>query len=298
MSDIKRLVSEGRNPNTLDIDALPTLEMVQRINAEDQLVALAVQKVLPEIARAVDRIADGFRRGGRLIYVGAGTSGRLGILDASECPPTYGVPDGMVIGLIAGGEDAVIHSVEGAEDDAAQGAADVAALDLTSADVVVGIAASGRTPYVVGALQTARRAGAATVAVACNPGSAIATAADIAIEPVVGPEAVTGSTRMKAGTAQKMVLNMLSTGAMIRIGKTFGNLMVDLHPNNDKLRERAAGMVVEIAGCTPEQARTALAGAGYDVKLAVMMAALGLDAETARSRLERAGGVLRQAISE
>lgn len=294
--DLGRLVSEGRNPNTADIDQLPTLDVLRRINDEDKLVAAAVEKELPRIAEAVDRIVAAFQAGGRLIYVGAGTSGRLGVLDASECPPTFGVPEDMVVGLIAGGEHALRHAAEGAEDDAGQGAADIAALDLGPNDIIVGIAASGRTPYVIGALERAKSAGAATVALSCNEGSPIAAIADIAISPIVGPEAITGSTRMKSGTAQKMVLNMLTTAAMIRTGKVYGNLMVDLHPNNEKLRERAVGMVMQVAGCHAGQAAIALEKSGHDVKLAILMTVSGLDAPKARARLEAAGGILREAI--
>ncbi|MBI3310848.1 MAG: N-acetylmuramic acid 6-phosphate etherase, partial [Serratia liquefaciens] len=222
------LVSESRNPATLRLDEMTTLEMVSCFNQEDRKVPEAIEKVLPVIAQAVDLAAAALKAGGRLIYLGAGTSGRLGVLDASECPPTFGVPHGMVIGLIAGGPGALLKAVEGAEDDTALGEADLIALDLTATDMVVGLAASGRTPYVIGALRYARQLGCPTAAISCNPDSPIAHEAQVAISPVVGPEALTGSTRMKSGTAQKLVLNMLSTGAMVKLGKVYQNLMVDV----------------------------------------------------------------------
>lgn len=295
--DLAGLISEGRNPRTNDIDLMPTLEMVRVINAEDQSVALAVAETLPQIAQAIDAIAAAFERGGRLIYIGAGTSGRLGVLDASECPPTYGVPESQVVGLIAGGADAVGSSREAAEDDAGQGAADLIGIDLSAKDVVVGIAVSGRTPYVLGALDEAARRGAVTVALTCNPDSAAANRADISIAPVVGPEVVTGSTRLKSGTAQKLVLNMLSTGAMIRTGKTFGNLMVDIQAGNEKLVARSTRIVAQATGCEPERASELLADAGGVVKVAILMELTGVSAAEARGRLEAVGGVLRKAIA-
>lgn len=293
---LERLVSEGRNPRTSEIDVLPTLEMLRLISDEDKGVAQAVEAVLPQIAEAVDVIGDTLKAGGRLIYCGAGTSGRLGHLDASECPPTFGVPPGMVVALMAGGEAALTQALEGAEDDAALGAADLAAISLAARDVVVGIAASGRTPYVLGALRFARENGAATIALTCNPDSEAASLADISIAPVVGPEVLTGSTRMKAGTAQKMVLNMLSTGAMIRIGRTFGNLMVDLEAKNEKLVARAGRIVSEATGCSPQRAAELLDAAEGSAKLAILMELAGVDAAEARVQLERAGGVLRHAL--
>jgi N-acetylmuramic acid 6-phosphate etherase len=233
------LVSESRNPATLRLDEMTTLEMVSCFNQEDRKVPEAIEKVLPAIAQAVDLTAAALKAGGRLIYLGAGTSGRLGVLDASECPPTFGVPHGMVIGLIAGGPGALLKAVEGAEDDAALGEADLIALDLTATDMVVGLAASGRTPYVIGALRYARQLGCPTAAISCNPDSPIAHEAQVAISPVVGPEALTGSTRLKSGTAQKLVLNMLSTGAMVKLGKVYQNLMVDVKATNVKLVDRA-----------------------------------------------------------
>jgi len=298
MSELDQLVSEGRNPRTMDIDLLPTVDVLRRINDEDRVVPAAVEKVLPEIAAAVDRIVLAFQKGARLIYIGAGTSGRLGVLDASECPPTFGVPEGMVVGLIAGGPDALMRSLEGAEDDPKMGAKALREIGLTADDVVVGIAVSGRTPYVIGGLNYAKETGATTVALSCNPASTIAGIADIAISPVVGPEVLTGSTRLKSGTAQKLVLNMLSTASMIRIGKSFQNLMVDLNPSNKKLVARATRIVMQTTGCTAQQAKQALHKTSNDVKLAILVTITGLDVEAARVALGRAGGFLRKAISD
>ncbi|BCG81803.1 N-acetylmuramic acid 6-phosphate etherase 1 [Mesorhizobium sp. 113-3-3] len=298
MSELDLLVSEGRNPRTMDIDLLPTIDVLRKINDEDRLVPAAVEKVLPEIAAAVDRIVLAFQKGARLIYIGAGTSGRLGVLDASECPPTFGVPEDMVIGLIAGGPDALVQSTEGAEDDPKMGAKALQEIGLTPDDVVVGIAVSGRTPYVIGGLKYARQVGATTVALSCNPASTIAGIADIAISPVVGPEVLTGSTRLKSGTAQKLVLNMLTTASMIRIGKSFQNLMVDLNPSNKKLVARATRIVMQTTGCSAQQARQALHQTSNDVKLAILVTITGLDTETARAALGKAGGFLRKAISD
>lgn len=294
--ELDRLVTEGRLQESLAIDQVSTLEMVRIINEQDKQVALAVEKELPNIARAIDLIAERLRAGGRLFYVGAGTSGRLGILDASEIPPTYGAPPDLVQGIIAGGREAVFTTQEGAEDSREQGAADIAAR-VRAGDVVVGIAASGRTPYTVAALEEARRRGCATVAVTNNPGSPLAAAADVAIAPVVGPEVIMGSTRMKAGTAQKMVLNMLSTGAMIRLGKVYSNLMVDMQASNEKLRKRAVRMVVLATGCDEETAVRALAEAGGSVKQAIVALLAGVDPASARAALERADGFVREAIA-
>ncbi|MDU3935987.1 MAG: N-acetylmuramic acid 6-phosphate etherase [Serratia liquefaciens] len=258
------LVSESRNPATLRLDEMTTLEMVT---------------------------------GGRLIYLGAGTSGRLGVLDASECPPTFGVPHGMVIGLIAGGPGALLKAVEGAEDDAALGEADLIALDLTATDMVVGLAASGRTPYVIGALRYARQLGCPTAAISCNPDSPIAHEAQVAISPVVGPEALTGSTRLKSGTAQKLVLNMLSTGAMVKLGKVYQNLMVDVKATNVKLVDRACRIVVEATGAERSQAEAALTQTGFEVKPAILMILAGVDAEEAQLRLKQHDGYLRAALT-
>ncbi|MBU3823408.1 MAG: N-acetylmuramic acid 6-phosphate etherase [Candidatus Oceanisphaera merdipullorum] len=297
LNDLAKLASEGRNPDTLNIDKLDTLELLTTINAQDQQVPLAVAQVLPAITQAVDAIVAAFQQGGRLIYMGAGTSGRLGVLDASECPPTFSVPADRVIGLIAGGPEAMFRAQEGAEDNIELGAEDLRQLQLTNKDVVVGIAASGRTPYVLGGLAYARQIGATTVALACNTGSAIGRAADIAIEPNVGPEVITGSTRLKSGTAQKLVLNMLSTASMIRIGKVYQNLMVDLHASNFKLEARALRIVMQATEATEAQATTALKTADNQVKLAILMLLSGLDKAAAEVRLAQHKGVLNTALS-
>lgn len=295
--DLSRLVTESRNPASAEIDTLSTIEMLQVINQEDQKVALAVQAVLPQIAQTVDAITAAFANGGRLIYMGAGTSGRLGILDASECPPTYGTHPDMVIGLIAGGHQAILKAVENAEDNAQMGQDDLKALNLTQHDVVVGIAASGRTPYVLGGLEYAKSVGATTASIACNPECAMAEAADIAILPVVGAEVVTGSSRMKAGTAQKLVLNMLTSGAMIRSGKVFGNLMVDVEATNAKLIQRQTNIVIEATGATKEQADKALEACERHCKTAILMILADLDAELAKSRLAEHNGFIRAALN-
>ncbi|ELQ6143073.1 N-acetylmuramic acid 6-phosphate etherase [Cronobacter sakazakii] len=290
------LVSETRNPDTLDLDALPTLEMLRRFNEEDKRVAYAVSETLPEVAKAVDAAAAALTCGGRLIYMGAGTSGRLGVLDASECPPTFGVPHGVVVGLIAGGPGALLKAVEGAEDNAQLGEGDLKAIGLNARDMVVGLAASGRTPYVIGGLKYARALGCATAAISCNPGSPIAEAAEIAISPVVGPEALTGSTRLKSGTAQKLVLNMISTGAMVKCGKVYQNLMVDMKATNVKLVDRACRMVMEATGVTREEAEAVLTQTEYEVKPAILMVLTGLDAQAAHARLAAHNGFLRAAL--
>jgi len=291
------LVSETRNPDTFDLDNLSTLEMVSKFNQQDATVAAAVALTLPQVAMAVDAAAAALTAGGRLIYMGAGTSGRLGVLDASECPPTFGVAHGVIVGLIAGGPGALLKAVEGAEDNQQLGISDLQALNLTVNDMVVGIAASGRTPYVIGALRYARQFGCRTAAISCNPGSPIAHEAEIAISPVVGPEALTGSTRLKSGTAQKLVLNMLSTGAMVKIGKVYQNLMVDMQATNIKLVDRARRMVCEATGCDAEQAETALLQVHYEVKTAILMILADLPAEQAKQRLTQHKGFLRAALS-
>ncbi|HEY8596620.1 MAG TPA: N-acetylmuramic acid 6-phosphate etherase [Devosiaceae bacterium] len=296
LSELARLVSEERNPNTMGIDMMSTTEILHTINQEDRTVPEAVGKVIPQIARVVDVVVEAFRKGGRLVYIGAGTSGRLGVLDASECSPTFGVPPEMVVGLIAGGPHALTHATEGAEDSAEQGAADLAGINLGATDVVVGIAVSGRTPYVIGALEYARSIGATTAALSCNPASTIARIADIAISPVVGPEALTGSTRMKSGTAQKLVLNMLSTASMIRMGKIYQNLMVDLHASNRKLLARAVRIVMQATGCSESEAEDALKRTGNDVKLAILVRLTGKNEAEARSLLAASDGFLRTAI--
>ncbi|HHX8352611.1 N-acetylmuramic acid 6-phosphate etherase [Vibrio sp. Vb0937] len=295
--DLSRLVTESRNPASAEIDTLSTIEMLQVINEEDQKVPLALKAVLPQIAETVDAITQAFANGGRLIYMGAGTSGRLGILDASECPPTYGTHPDMVIGLIAGGHQAILKAVENAEDNAKMGQDDLKALHLTKHDVVVGIAASGRTPYVLGGLDYAKSIGATTASIACNPECAMAEAADIAILPIVGAEVVTGSSRMKAGTAQKLVLNMLTTGAMIRSGKVFGNLMVDVEATNAKLIQRQTNIVVEATDASKEEAERALNACGRHCKTAILMILADLDAEQAKSRLTAHNGFIRAALN-
>ena len=291
-------LTETRNPASAEIDLVSTLDLVRIINTEDAKVPFAVGAEAAKIAAAIDGIVARMRRGGRLIYVGAGTSGRLGVLDASECPPTYSAPPGLVVGLIAGGRTALTNSIEGAEDRPEDGAFDVAALNVGDIDTVVGIAASGRTPYTIGAMEEAKRRGALVVSVTCNAGSPMAAVADIAIEPLVGPEVVTGSTRMKAGTAQKLVLNLLSTGAMIRLGKTFGNLMVDVQPSNAKLKARARRIVAEATGLNLEAAAVALDAAGGEVKPAILAQLLGVSPAEARERLAAAGGVIRRAAND
>lgn len=290
------LVSETRNPQTMDLDALTTIELVNRFNQQDTLVAEAVKATLPEVAKAVDAAATALKAGGRIIYMGAGTSGRLGVLDASECPPTFGVPHGLVVGLIAGGPGALLKAVEGAEDSAQLGEDDLKALSLQAGDLVVGLAASGRTPYVIGGLKYANAVGCTTVAVSCNPDSPIAQEADIAISPVVGPEALTGSTRLKSGTAQKLVLNMISTGAMVKFGKVYQNLMVDMKATNIKLVDRACRMLMEATGVTREVAETVLKQTDFDVKPAILMVLTGLDAPAARAKLTAHQGFLRAAL--
>lgn len=296
--DLGALVSETRNPETMDLDNLSTLEMVTKFNQQDATVAEAVRLTLPDVAKAVDAAAASLLAGGRLIYLGAGTSGRLGVLDASECPPTFGVPHGLVVGLIAGGPGALLKAVEGAEDNAQLGVSDLQALELKPQDMVVGIAASGRTPYVIGALRYARQLGCHTAAVSCNPASPIAHEAEIAISPVVGPEALTGSTRLKSGTAQKLVLNMISTGAMVRIGKVYQNLMVDMQATNIKLVDRACRMVCQATGCSAEEAETALKQTQYEVKTAILMVLSGIAADQAKSLLTRHKGFLRAALQD
>ena len=294
--DLDALPTEARNPASTELDRMGTEELVRLINAEDATVAAAVKQEAPSIAAAIDLIAERMARGGRLVYVGAGTSGRLGVLDAAECPPTFNADPGQVVGLIAGGHEALARAVEGAEDSAEAGAADLRAIGLGENDVVVGIAASGRTPYVIGALDHARAVGAAAIAFACNAQAETRKHADLSILPEVGPEVLTGSTRMKAGTATKMVLNMLSTGAMVRLGKTFGNLMVDVQATNEKLVERALRIVQAITGCGREEAQSVLERCGGDVKTAAVVQALGLEPGAARDALAAAGGQLHRVL--
>ncbi|MDQ6737108.1 MAG: N-acetylmuramic acid 6-phosphate etherase [Gemmatimonadota bacterium] len=289
--------TERRNPRTVDIDLAGAREIVAVMSSEDSLVPVAVASQLDQVARAVDIAADSFRNGGRLFYVGAGTSGRLGVLDASECPPTFGTDPEMVQGIIAGGVPALTRSQEGAEDDPARGAAELDARSVTQNDFVVGIAASGTTPFVHGAIHRARELGARTAIVACTePPSSLLAACDVAILPIVGPEVVTGSTRLKAGTATKLVLNMITTGAMIMIGKTYGNLMVDMRATNVKLADRAERIIMDVTGVTREGAREALAASGGTVKTAIVMQLLNVGRKSAEQMLEKEGGVIRRVI--
>lgn len=290
------MLTEQVNPRTTGLDQFSTLEIVEAMNAEDATVAGAVRRALPAIARAVDEIVERMRRGGRLIYIGAGTSGRLGVLDAVECLPTFGTEPGQVIGLIAGGEPALTQAVEGAEDRYDGGQHDLEAVNLLPRDTVVGIAASGHTPYVLGALDYANALGALTIAVACNEPAPMLERARIAIPILVGPEILAGSTRLKAGTAQKMVLNMLSTATMVRLGKVYGNLMVDVKVTNQKLSERARRIVSRVAGVDEAEAARLLALTGNEVKTAIVMARLSVSAEEARSLLQAADGMLRRVI--
>ncbi len=292
------LLTEQRNLATSGIDRVSTLEMLRILNEEDKKVALAVEAALPQVALALDAIVRRMRAGGRLFYTGAGTSGRLGVLDASECPPTYNVPPELVQGFIAGGDGALRKAVEGAEDSPELGASEMMARGFTGADVLCGIAASGRTPYVMGALEKARSLGALTVTVACTPGARISGLADFAIEVLTGPEPITGSTRMKAGTATKLVLNMLSTGAMVRLGYVYGNLMVNVQPTNEKLVDRAARIIMEAARVEREAAEVALEASGRVVRTAIVMARLKVSREEAEARLARAGNRVADAILE
>lgn len=294
--DTSRLQTELRNPRTAEMDALSTADLTQALHAENFVPAEAVQKVLPEIATAIDAIADRIRAGGRLFYVGAGTSGRLGVLDASECPPTFGVDPQMVQGVIAGGDFALRNSVEGAEDDPESGSEDAVGRGVSENDVVVGIAASGRTPYVIGALHAANRAGAYTIAVVNVEPSEMREHADLTIAAVTGPEALTGSTRLKAGTAQKLVLNLLSTGAMVRLNKTYGNLMVDVRASNLKLRDRAARIVMAATDADRSTALRALDECEWHAKTAIVMLKCGIGPVKALALLEAAGGSVRAAL--
>ncbi len=294
--DLSTLATESINPAALDLDTLPTADLVHLMNAEDRRVAEAVAQALPEIAAAIDAIAARMRRGGRLIYIGAGTSGRLGVLDASECPPTFGVEPGLVVGIIAGGEAALRRSIEAAEDKPEQGKADLQSINLVPEDSVVGLAASGRTPYVLGALDYARSAGALAVGVACNRPSVISEHTDISILAAVGPEVLAGSTRLKSGSAQKMILNMLSTGVMVRLGKTFGSLMVDLRPTNEKLRQRALRLFCQVSGTDEGTAKTWLERCHWEVKTALAAHHLDCSPDEARRKLDSVGGFLRKVL--
>uniref|UniRef100_A0A7C2P4T0 N-acetylmuramic acid 6-phosphate etherase n=1 Tax=Schlesneria paludicola TaxID=360056 RepID=A0A7C2P4T0_9PLAN len=290
--------TEARNPASEQIDTLSALEIVQLMNAEDAKVPQAVGQIAADIARAVEIIAERLRRGGRLVYFGAGTSGRLGVLDATECPPTFSTRPEQVVGLIAGGYAALTRAVEGAEDHPEFAVEDLQQIQLSAADVVVGIATSGRTPYVIGGLQYARQIGAFAIGLSCNDGSALADVADLMLTPVVGPEVISGSTRLKAGTATKLVLNMLTTGAMVLLGKTYGNLMVDLRATNTKLVARSRRIVASLTGLTEAEAEVQLARCQGELKTAVVAARRGVDPDTARQLLANAGGQLRQALGE
>lgn len=294
--DLSRMTTEKRNAATMDLDRMTPLEIAAVMNREDRKVPQAIESALPQIARTIEAAEGAFRRGGRLFYIGAGTSGRLGVLDASECPPTFGVDPGMVVGLIAGGDRALRFPIEGAEDDRELCVRDLKEQNLCEKDLVVGIAASGRTPYVLGGLEYARSLGCATAAIACNRGSDVGRAAHIAIEVEVGPEVLTGSTRLKSGTAQKLILNMITTGAMVRIGKAYQNLMVDVVQSNEKLQVRAENIVMEATGVDREKARATIDQAGGKVKLAITMILTGRGVEEAAALLDQAQGHVRSAI--
>jgi len=295
--DLTKMVTEGRNSASQAIDTLSTLEMLKVINDQDKSVAFAVEKTLPEITKLVDAVAHAFAMGGRLIYSGAGTSGRLGILDASECPPTFGSDPRQVVGLIAGGHAAILKAVENAEDNYQLGGEDLQQLAFTHNDVLVGIAASGRTPYVLGAMQYALAQGATVACISCNPQSPMTELASIAITPVVGPEIVTGSSRLKAGTAQKLILNMITTGAMIKSGKVFGNLMVDVEATNAKLVQRQKNIVMQATECSLAVAEQALNACEFHCKTAIVMILLDIDAMSAKQKLSASRGFIRPTLA-
>ena len=294
--DFSELLTEQRNAASAGLDAMPTLEMLRVFHREDLGVAEAVGLELGQIAKAVDAAAAALEKGGRLFYMGAGTSGRLGVLDASECPPTFNVPPELVTAIIAGGDVALRRSVEGAEDDPDAGACDLLAHGFGRQDVLAGIAASGRTPYVLGAVRKAKEIGALTIGISCVPGSALANEAGIAITPATGPEVITGSTRLKAGTATKLVLNLLSSGVMVRLGHVYSNLMINVQPSNAKLLDRARRIIAAIADCSEEEAAELLEASGGRVRTAAVMGKLGVGREEAERRLELAKGRLRQAL--
>ena len=296
LQTLSTLITEQRNPNSMHVDSLSALEIMRLMNEEDKQVPLAIEKCLPQIAQAVECIVAAFQQGGRLVYIGAGTSGRLGVLDASECPPTFGVSPEMVKGIIAGGERVLRHPIEGAEDSKAQAVVDLQTIQFSSKDVLVGIAASGRTPYVIGALEYAKSLGSVTVSIASNPNSAMANIVDIAIDTVVGPEVLTGSSRLKSGTAQKLVLNMLTTASMILMGKCYQNLMVDVQASNEKLKARAIRIVMQATDCDKALAEETLKQADQNAKLAIMMILSGLDRAQAEALLEKHHGKLQLAL--
>ncbi|MGP4081039.1 N-acetylmuramic acid 6-phosphate etherase [Pseudalkalibacillus sp. R45] len=294
--DLTSLTTEQRNLQTNSIDTLGTLDILTVINQEDQGVSLAVKKVLPQIGVAVDLISQAFEKGGRLFYIGAGTSGRLGVIDAAECPPTFSTPPEQVQAIIAGGAEAMFDAIEGAEDDSRQGRVDLSTRNLTSDDVVVGITASGRTPYVIGALEAAKELGLKTISLSCNPDSVVSKVVDQSIEVVVGPEILTGSTRMKAATAQKMVLNMLTTASMIKMGKVYENLMVDVNATNLKLMERAKNIVLTVTGITYKDAEELLEKTGYEVKTAIVMHKADVPLVVAKESIQKSNGFVKKAI--
>ena len=296
LQTLSTLITEQRNPNSMHVDSLSALEIVQLMNDEDKQVPLAIEKCLPQIAQAVECIVAAFQQGGRLVYIGAGTSGRLGVFDASECPPTFGVSPEMVKGIIAGGERALRHPIEGAEDSKTQAVVDLQTIQFSSKDVLVGIAASGRTPYVIGALEYAKSLGSVTVSITSNPNSAMANIVDIAIDTIVGPEVLTGSSRLKSGTAQKLVLNMLTTASMILMGKCYQNLMVDVQASNEKLKARAIRIVMQATDCDKALAEETLKQADQNAKLAIMMILSGLDRAQAEALLEKHHGKLQLAL--
>ncbi|WGO83439.1 N-acetylmuramic acid 6-phosphate etherase [Arsenophonus apicola] len=296
--DLNKMVTESRNPISNNIDTLSTLDILKIINQEDKKVPIAVEQTLAEIALVIDKVAYAFQHNGRLFYSGAGTSGRLGILDASECPPTYGTPRDMVVGLIAGGHQAILQAVENAEDNPQLGADDLKAFNFNRTDILVGIAASGRTPYVLGAMNYAKTTGATVACISCNPISEMVNIADIAITPIVGPEVITGSSRMKAGTAQKLVLNMITTGAMIRIGKVYGNLMVDVEATNAKLIERQKQIVMAATECDRTTAEQALIECNNHCKTAIVMILTGFSAQQAKQMLADNHGFIRAALKQ
>ncbi len=294
--ELDKLTTETRNQATMELDVMTPLEVVTAMNREDAKVPEAIQPVLPQVAQVVERAIRSVEAGGRVFYMGAGTSGRLGVLDAAECPPTFGVSDDVIVGLIAGGDKAFLKAVEGAEDSRELGREDLVSRRLTKDDMVIGIAASGRTPYVLGALDYAKQVGCHTAAISCNAGCAIGQAAEIAVEVVVGPEVLTGSTRLKAGTAQKLILNMISTATMVGVGKAYQNLMVDVMQTNEKLHRRAEKIVTEATGVSQQEARRNIDLAGGSVKTAITMILAGCGADEARARLDRAKGHVREAI--
>ena len=297
LQTLSTLITEQRNPHSMEVDCLSALEIVTLMNTEDKQVPLAVERVLPQIAQAVEAVVKAFQCGARLVYLGAGTSGRLGVLDASECPPTFGVPNEMVKGIIAGGEPAIRYPVEGAEDNSNAAVTDLQAIDFNAKDVLVGIAASGRTPYVLSALGYAKQLGAITVSIASNPNSPMAQTADIAIDTLVGAEVLTGSSRLKSGTAQKLVLNMISTASMILLGKCYENLMVDVQASNEKLKARAVRIVMQATECDETIAEQTLTIAEQNAKLAIMILLSGLEKDEAQALLEKEKGRLRKALA-